>query len=220
MGSRISAICIPMIFNLGSVNCYLIHTQDGFILVDTGLPAGRKQLEDQLGQAGCQPGSLRLILLTHGDFDHMGSAAYLRQKFGAKIAMHPDDWGMAERADMFWNRGKDNRLLRGLIPALFGFRKGDRFTPDLALQDGQDLSAYGWDARVVALPGHSKGSVGFLTREGDLICGDLWMNDKTDPYPGYGDPAAFIPSFDKVKSLDVRMIYPGHGKPFSTIPQV
>jgi hydroxyacylglutathione hydrolase len=51
-----------------------------------------------------------LIVITHGDFDHIGNAAYLRQKFGAKIAMHADDVGMAERGDMFWNRKKGNRL--------------------------------------------------------------------------------------------------------------
>ncbi len=215
---EIQTICLRMPLNLGSVNCYLINTGAGFVLIDTGLPSRRKDLEKALEQAGCRPGNLQLIVLTHGDFDHIGSAAYLRRKFGAKIAMHPDDFGMAERADMFWNRGKGSGLIRALVPVLFGFTKEDRFTPDIPLQEGMDLSAYGLKACVLGLPGHSKGSIGILTGSGELFCGDLLMNDKTVPYPGFGDPAAFAPSINRLKGMTLTTIYPGHGKPFSRIP--
>ena len=80
-----------------------------------------------------------MIVITHGDFDHIGNAAYLRQKFGAKIAMHADDVGMAERGDMFWNRKKGNRLLRSLAPSLFRFGAADRFQPDAIVADGAIL---------------------------------------------------------------------------------
>lgn len=33
------------------------------------------------------PGTLKLVLLTHGDFDHIGNAAYFRFAFGARIAI-------------------------------------------------------------------------------------------------------------------------------------
>ena len=48
---------------------------------------------------------LRLIVLTHGDYDHAGNAAYLREKYGSKVAMHRDDSGRVERADWQWNLG-------------------------------------------------------------------------------------------------------------------
>lgn len=215
MPAQIQTIYVPGPLNIPGSNCYLIQTAQGFLLIDTGMPGGRKRLVSTLERAGCRPDNLQLILLTHGDFDHIGSAAYLRERFQAKIAMHPDDAGMAERADLFWNRGKGSALLRFLVPLIFGFRRSDRFSPDLALQDGCDLSSYGWEACVVGLPGHSKGSIGVLTAEGDLFCGDLWMMDpKTGPSLGFGDAAGFTPALDRVRRLPVRRVYPGHGLPF------
>ena len=111
---EIKAITLPLPYRLGSVNCYLVETDTGFVLIDTGGANKRAELEKELVSAGCQPGNLQLIVLTHGDFDHTGNAAYLRQKFGAQIAMHQDDAGMAERGDMFWNR-KSGNVLFGMI---------------------------------------------------------------------------------------------------------
>ncbi len=51
---------------------------------------------------------LKLIVLTHGDFDHTGNAVYLRQRLGAPIAIHAGDAGMPERGDMFW-KGKNGQ---------------------------------------------------------------------------------------------------------------
>jgi glyoxylase-like metal-dependent hydrolase (beta-lactamase superfamily II) len=71
-----------------SVNCYGITTERGFVLVDTGMRKHRTALEERLRSAGLDLTSLRLILITHGDSDHIGSAEYLRKKCGAPIAMH------------------------------------------------------------------------------------------------------------------------------------
>jgi hydroxyacylglutathione hydrolase len=101
MRQEIKTINLLLPYHLGSVNCYLIETETGYILIDTGGSNKRTDLEKELESAGCQPGYLKLIVLTHGDFDHTGNAAYLRKKFGTTIAMHDDDSGMVERGDMF-----------------------------------------------------------------------------------------------------------------------
>jgi glyoxylase-like metal-dependent hydrolase (beta-lactamase superfamily II) len=62
------------------VNCYLVKTPDGYILVDTGYSNQRIKIEKALDEEGVQPGNLKLILLTHGDFDHTGNSAYFREK--------------------------------------------------------------------------------------------------------------------------------------------
>jgi glyoxylase-like metal-dependent hydrolase (beta-lactamase superfamily II) len=200
---------------MGSVSCYLVQGDMGFVLIDSGMPASRKALLQALERLGCQPGQLKLILITHGDFDHTGCAAHLRQAYGAKIAMHRDDNGMAEQGDMFFNRQPRNILLRKLAPALIGFGKAQRFTPDVLLEEGDDLSPYGFAARVLSIPGHSKGSIGVLTAAGDLFCGDLLANVGK---PALGDiiddkPAAEA-SLQRLRGLNVGMVYPGHGKPF------
>ena len=148
---------------MGRVNCYLIRTAAGHVLIDTGGSNARKELLRKLENAGCMPGSLKLVLITHGDFDHIGNAAHLRATFGTRIAMHRDDAGMAERGDMFVNRRRPNVLVRSLIPLFTGFGAAERFTPDLHLADGDDLARYGLAATILSLPGHSRGSVGVLT---------------------------------------------------------
>jgi glyoxylase-like metal-dependent hydrolase (beta-lactamase superfamily II) len=95
MTLEINTIAVPFVFG-ASVNCYLVRTGRGFVLIDTGRANKRGRIEKELLSKGCLPGNLQLIVLTHGDFDHCGNARYFRQKFGARIAMHIDDSGMVE----------------------------------------------------------------------------------------------------------------------------
>jgi hydroxyacylglutathione hydrolase len=203
---------------IGTVNCYLMESDEGFVLVDTGGPKNQAVLERELANAGCLPGNLRLIVITHGDFDHIGTAAYLRTTFGAKIGMHPADAEMAEKGDMLSNRARPNiltRIVAPLVPLIFGFGKSERFTPDLPLEEGTDLSEYGLEATVLSLPGHSKGSIGILTADGDLLCGDLIENMSGPTLSSMMDDAAAAnASVEKLKSLDIKTVYPGHGQPF------
>jgi hydroxyacylglutathione hydrolase len=205
--------------HLGGVNCYLIEAVGGFVLIDTGFASKRAKLEDELGAAGVHPGNLILILLTHGDSDHAGNCAYLREKYGAKIAMHVGDSGMVEHGDMSWNRKPCPDKLSILFKVMMkigGLGKSshfDTFKPDLYLEDGQDLSGFGLNSTVLNLPGHSKGSIGILTASGDLFCGDLIYN-----YPGFrfvDDIGEHQNSMDRLKGLKIQTVYPGHGKPFA-----
>jgi hydroxyacylglutathione hydrolase len=211
----LKTIQLSLPYGFGLVNCYLIQTTKGFILIDTGSSNQRANLEDELRRADCQPGNLLLIVITHGDFDHTGNAAYLRDKFDTKIAMHTDDAGMAERGDMFWNRKKGNPLFRMLVPILFWFKKADRFTPDLTIGEGDNLAEYGLDAKVLSIPGHSKGSIGILMANGEFFCGDLLTNLETPVLNAIMDDGAVADkSIEKLKTQNVRTVYPGHGKPF------
>lgn len=82
-------------------------------------------------------------------------------------------------------------------------------------KDGQDLFEYGFGAKVLHLPGHSKGSIGILTNGGDLFCGDLLYNIAGLNF--IDDLADFHTSIKKLKSLKINTVYPGHGKPFKMV---
>jgi hydroxyacylglutathione hydrolase len=212
---EIRVISLPMPLRMGSVNCHLVETGTGFVLIDTGPSNQRRELERELSDAGCLPGSLRLIVLTHGDFDHIGNTAYLRDRFGASIAMHADDVGMAEHADMFWNRSSGSALLHFLAPILFRFPKANRFEPDFLIMEGYDLSEHDFDAQVLSIPGHSKGSIGILTANGDLFCGDLLENtEKPAVNSIMDDAAACEASVERLQGLEIATVYPGHGELF------
>jgi glyoxylase-like metal-dependent hydrolase (beta-lactamase superfamily II) len=212
------------IVSLGGTNCYLIETDRGHILIDTGFPFQRSKLEEELDRKGCKPGSLELVVITHGDIDHTGNCAYLREEHGAKIAMHEGDTEMCMKDGMTRNRGEIPAdfplplmvlwLAKGLLTFALGqmrWRKPfDRFEPDLLLEEGESLAEYGFDAKILYTPGHSIGSISVLTGDGDLICGDMFS-------VAWG---RILQSTDKaglkrLKELGVETIYPGHGSPFS-----
>lgn len=215
MSRETTTFTLALPFRMGTVNCYLIQAGTGFVLIDTGPSSKRGELEAALVSAGCKPGNLDLIVLTHGDFDHTGNAAYLRDRFGSQIAMAEGDAGMAEQGDMFWNRSSGNRVLRTLSAILLGFSKSNRFEADLFIEDGYDFSAHGLDARALLIPGHSVGSIGVLTGAGDLYCGDLLENTGTPATNSImDDTTACQASVERLRGLSIGTVYPGHGQPF------
>jgi hydroxyacylglutathione hydrolase len=106
MLTDIKIISLGLPFRLGNVNCYLIKTDASYVLIDTGSSNKRSDLVRELKSSGCEPGDLKLIIITHGDFDHTGNCAYLREKFSTKVTIHHDDSGMVERGTCFGTEKK------------------------------------------------------------------------------------------------------------------
>lgn len=209
------------IINLEKVNCYLIEMEKGFILVDTGFSKSRSVLDEFLLNKGITPENqkLKLIILTHGDFDHTGNARYLKEKYNSKIALHKDDIGMVEYGDITWNRDMNIflRALGKMMTVLLGMqlKKEDRFVPDIILEEGFTLDKYGLNGKIVSLPGHSKGSVGVLTENGHFFCGDILENiEEPEQAHLVSNGTDMKNSIEKISSFDFRYAYPGHGKPF------
>ena len=212
---EIIPIQLTLPFGMGSVNCYLLTGRSGCVLIDTGASNSRVVLEKALAAAGCEPDHLKLVVLTHGDFDHSGNAAYLHRQYGAPLAMHISDAGMVACGDIFVNRKRPNWIVRRLIPLATGFGRKERFTPDIFLEDGNDLSRHGVKAKVLSIPGHSLGSIGILTSEGDLFCGDLFENQVGPKLNSImDDKAAAEASLDRLRTFKIKTVYPRHGEPF------
>jgi hydroxyacylglutathione hydrolase len=210
------------IIELGFVNAYLLKSDKGFMLVDTGLPQQKEQLENELKSAGCTPENLTLVIITHGDWDHTGNAAFLKEEYHAKIAVHPSDVNQAENG-IFLKR-KVRPLLFKIFFAIRMIKRKlnkdqtafPKFKTDIQLSDNQSLEEYGLKAKIIHIPGHTEGSIGVLTDDGNFFAGDTFVN--------YKRPAIALiiqnqkelrASIDKIKKLNITTVYPGHGKPFS-----
>jgi glyoxylase-like metal-dependent hydrolase (beta-lactamase superfamily II) len=207
---------IPVLMR--GVNCYLVRAEGGFALVDTGFAFGWGTLKRALDEAGCRRGDIRLVVITHADFDHTGNCRALRRDYGAKIAMHADEFRSAEGADMLANRSSMNAFFPRAVMGLFRLLgRASRFRPDMAIEDGEDLSAYGFAARAFHLPGHSKGSLGILTDSGDFFCGDLLTTSEGVPMKNrlIDNADEMDESIRRVLDMPVARIYPGHGRPFT-----
>ena len=205
------------------VPCYLVKTGRVFLLIDSGDSSACAILQQALDQAGVKPGNLAMVILTHGDFDHAGNAAFLREKYGARVAMHAEDAEMVRRGDQGWNRKAKpdrvtffGRMIMFVSTHLIKPAPFQVFAPDLFVEEGTALMEDGFDAKILHLPGHSRGSIGVFTADGRLFCGDLLMNMiKPDLHFMIDDSSACQASIEKLKKLDITLIYPGHGKPFS-----
>jgi hydroxyacylglutathione hydrolase len=209
--------------NLGMVNCYLIKTDDAFVLVDTGIPVKRKSLENRLVESGCVPGKLNLVILTHGDIDHSGNCVYFRKKFGVKIGMHRLDSNMVENCDLRQERKVTSVLMKLMqsVMSMTGIYKKmvsdfERFKPDIYLEDGQSLTDFGINGKIIHIPGHTDGSIAVLTEDGDAVTGDTLFNigGRLSQAMIIGDQKKLDESYARLKSLNIQTVYPGHGKPF------
>lgn len=200
-------------------NCYLVSAGGGYVLIDTGYSRSRSDIEKELGQAGCQPGNIKLVILTHGDYDHAGNAAYLRKKYNCPIALHRGESEVVENANMLLSRRRISLLKRIAARIVLPFLmlgRFERFKPDLYFKDKRGLSEYGFDAQVIHIPGHSRGSLGILTAGGDLFCGDLFVGgDRPALNSLIDDTAAAKSSVEKLNRFKINTVYPGHGRPFS-----
>ncbi len=208
----------PMTFGSGafSVNAYLLRTDVGCVLVDTGMRGHRQTIESRIADSGCAE-QLKLIVITHGDVDHVGNAGYLRERFGAPIAMNEAEVPMTRDGDMLANRSARVTLVRRILRSVVRLKEGDRFEPDVLLDENSDLAEYGLeDARVLLLKGHSNGSIGLLFADGRLISGDVVENRAGQPKIGsiMDDAATARASVERLRGMGVTTVYPGHGAPF------
>lgn len=199
----------------GNVNCYLIDCGDFAILIDTAKKKYREFLLEKLKSY-----TIPLIILTHGHCDHIANAAFLAKHFNAKIAMHKDDYKLSK--NNLINNIYSNSFLGPLFKkaSLWDFKNTnvDDFEPDIFLEDGQTLASFNINAKILHLPGHTKGSIGILVNNNELIAGDIFMNFL---YPCEAIIAEDIDmlrkSISKIDSLNLKVLYPGHGGAITSV---
>lgn len=162
---------------LNLVNCYLLETEDGLLLIDTGYPNSTDKLFAAVWESGHDPAAIRHLLLTHCHIDHGGSAAEVRRRTGARTYAHALDasliaQGIAERPGTPRTPGLVN-LLVYLFFIKYAGRTYEPLPVDQLLAHGQVLPLAG-GVEVIHSPGHSTGHLCLLLRqEGLLIAGDL-----------------------------------------------
>ena len=195
----------------GNGNCYIIENGTDGILVDTGKREYANQVIEQ-----CKFYSVKLIILTHAHFDHAENTAKISGALGIPIGMNEQDCNLIQ-SNTNQSMSAANVLGKIVLSASmkdFSKRTIPDFKPNIFLRDGDSLIDYGIDAQIVALPGHTNGSIGIDVDKKHLIVGDALMNMF---YPTvsmlYNNRDKMLESARKISSIGDRTIYFGHGKP-------
>lgn len=141
------------------------------------------------------------ILLTHGHFDHIWGAQELRQLTGAKIYALDTEQDVCEnaRTNCSTSAGRSCTIV-----------------PDVYVSNQDEISIEGISCKVIATPGHTKGSCCYYFEEaGILISGDtlFWESVGRTDLPT-GSMSEIVRSIsDKLFVLpDEVKVYPGHGE--------
>ena len=191
------------------------------VLVDTGSPGEVYELEQGLAQLGVALRDVRCAVVTHGHADHAGTARELQRRHIKIIAGEGDLWRELDgihghlTATSFFAT-----LLKIIIPGHY-----PPFWPDVRVKDRYDLHDCGIDGEVIAMPGHTQGSLVVLVAGGKIaLVGDLFRGGALAGYIHPWEPKEHFYQDDLVMAhqrirelLDrgVETFVMGHGGPSS-----
>lgn len=134
-----------------SVTAWAIETSEGIILIDSMNNAQLAQdyIVAGMEEMGLDPNDIKTILVTHGHGDHYGGSAYLKEKYGARIAMPDMEWRMLEE-----NRANPKKSLNPRWNA--GPER------DLVVEDGQIIRLGDTEVTILVTPGHTYGTMSLI----------------------------------------------------------
>jgi glyoxylase-like metal-dependent hydrolase (beta-lactamase superfamily II) len=224
---------LPLPFELATVNVYLVPLDEGYLLIDCGMETGASfaALEAGLAQVNIGWGDIRQILLTHMHPDHMGLSAKLLKLTGAPLLMHQREARQlamvntpSERSGWIGRAFSESGVpepLQARMHKHFGaIRKNFHdLTPDCLLMGGEKIPTAIGPLEVIWTPGHSPGHVCLYSDRHRLLFSGDQILPKITPniswMPEEDALADFLLSLERLKPVDVDLILPSHGMPFS-----
>lgn len=178
-------------------NVYFVYDENDKKAVVFDPADDGKGIYDKLNASGI---SVVAIFLTHGHFDHIYGVKELKELTDVKVYASADEDDVLKDAELN-------------VSAQTG--RQCTVVADVLLKDGEETDIEGMKIKMIATPGHTKGSCCFYFEEaGFLICGDtLFLGSCGRTDLPTGSSATLDRSIrEKLMVLpDEVRIFPGHG---------
>ncbi|MGE5380085.1 MAG: MBL fold metallo-hydrolase [Methylocystaceae bacterium] len=204
---------------LGVTCTYLLPTSKGeYVLVDAGEPGLADKFKQVAARRGIDLQSIRLIIITHAHYDHVGSLAEIKKWCDCPVLIHPLEDEILQQAKIVIPPGISilGKVLSYTGKLLGSYMRFPASKGDILVTDRCDLNSFGLDGEVVSTPGHTKGSLSVVLASGDAVVGDLAMNFLgRNNFPIFGDSVEELnQSRSLIRSKGIHTVYPAHGRPF------
>ncbi len=191
---------------------HFVYRSEQPVLIDTGYISDFGMTKRLIQDIGINLAQIRLIISTHTHCDHIGGNKIIQDMSGCDIALHrvgkyfmdtQDDWAT-------WWR--------------YFSQEADFFNCNKALDDEEVIPIGPHEFQVIYTPGHASDGIALYNRKAKvLISGDaLWEDDiPTITIRVEGSTCLFDlwNSLEKLESLEVETVYPGHGRPFTSFKE-
>jgi glyoxylase-like metal-dependent hydrolase (beta-lactamase superfamily II) len=194
-----------------SSNNILLKSRDGNVLIDSGyVRHAPLTLALLASRQGIGDGPLARLVNTHCHSDHMGGNAAIKSRYGCPIALPEGEAPLISSWD-------EKALWLGYCD-----QRADRFDVDEIIVPGESRVWGDLEWRALAAPGHDMRALVFYNPEHRLlVSGDaLWENGYGIVMPVELEPSALPATratLDMLANLDVRVVIPGHGDPFTDV---
>jgi len=212
----------PNVYYVGNswVGGYLVRTDEGLILIDTTMHHQVYLIFESIRKLGFDPNDIKLILCTHGHYDHIGGVRPIAEYSGAKVYMPKEDaFFLTERRDLIHN-----------MDYVLG-----NFEIDEYYADNKPITLGHVTVHTVHSPGHTPGTTSMFIEDRDengkvYVCGlhggvglgtvmDSYLEETEQPKSHQND---YLNSMRKLRDRKVDIavaLHPAHMRMLEKIGQ-
>lgn len=231
--AEIFPIAVPVKNHLKSLNFYLLKTKNSLFLIDSGMNIDDcwKALLDALAKNGFGLNDITQIVVTHHHADHIGLINRIVDAHPIPVYAHKlsvprlkrDEEYLQKRVKFFQKLyaemgcGEAGEKQVAYLKKAIENNKHQAIKSDI--HNIEELSADPFE--TIEIPGHAVDQIAFFNpQEKTLIAGDLLIehissNALVEPDENGNRLKSLLiheASLKKIQQLDVKTVYPGHGK--------
>jgi len=205
-----------ILLKIGITNCYLIETENSFILADTGQKRFSNKLNSILESTLTKEKKLDYLILSHTHYDHAENAKMIQSKYSPKVIVHKNEYGFLKNG--FTTLPKGTNLITNFISGM-----GNKFaawigeyepvTADIQFEESTLLNQIK-GIELIETPGHTIGSISIIIDDEIALVGDtlfgVFPNTILPPFAD--DKDELIESWKKLLQTNCKLFLPAHGK--------